>query len=114
MIRRGDVYWISPRGARGREQASARPALIIQNDLGNETSGTTIVALMTSHQISRDYAFHTRVSAAETGLPGPSTVLLEQLQTVSVDRLGRRVGSLSPASMREVDRALHHSLGLLD
>ena len=57
---------------------------------------------------------HVVVSAKETGLEGRSTILLEQLQTVDMQRLGRRIGMLSPATMEEVGRAIHASLGLLD
>jgi mRNA interferase MazF len=114
MIRRGEIYWIGSRQSRGSEQAGRRPALIIQNDFGNETSETTIVALMTSHAFSRDYPFHVAVGPAESGLPGPSTVLLEQLQTVSTERLYQRAGSLPSHVMEQVDRAIHLSLGLID
>ncbi len=113
MIRRGEIYWIGSRQSRGREQAGRRPALIIQNDSGNETSETTIVALMTSHAFSRGYPFHVAVGPAESGLHQPSTVLLEQIQTVSIERLHQRAGRLPPHVMERVDEAIHHSLGLL-
>lgn len=108
------MYWTNFGTRRGREQSGPRPALIIQNDLGNEASETTIVAQMTSRVPARDYPFHVVVASEETGLEGHSTVLLEQIQTVSTSRLGRRAGSLSPETMGEIDRALHHSLGLID
>jgi mRNA interferase MazF len=110
MIRRGEIYIVKlPAGLRG-EQEGIRPALIIQNDLGNEFSSTTNVALFTSRQT--DYDFHVRVKARESGLDRDSTVMLEQVQTISQERLGRRVGRLSTQVMYEVDQALHRSLGL--
>ena len=70
------------------------------------------------HQVlqpaARAYPMHVVVGSGETGLDGRSTILLEQIQTVAVERLGRRVGQLSPQAMQEVDRALHYSLGLMD
>jgi mRNA-degrading endonuclease toxin of MazEF toxin-antitoxin module len=56
---------------------------------------------------------HVVVDEAETGLPGRSTVLLEQIQTVDIGRLGTRTGMLSMAAMERVDEALHYSLGLV-
>lgn len=113
MIRRGEIYWMSPRRAQGHEQSGRRPALIVQNDRGNENSETTIIAAMSSQAFSRDYPFHVPVASRESGLPAPSTVLLEQIQTVSIDRLGQRAGHLPPHVMEQVDIAIHRSLGLV-
>jgi mRNA interferase MazF len=104
--------WVNFGATRGREQGGLRPAVVIQNDFGNASSETTIVAQMTSRRFSRQYDFHVDLSASDTGLDDPSTVLLEQLQTVSVQRLRGRIGMLSADTMDEIDRALHHSLGL--
>ncbi len=113
MIKRGEIYWLSSGAARGREQAGRRPALIIQNDRGNESSNTTIGALMTSRVSPRLYPMHVVVSAGESGLGQRSTILLEQIQTVDVQRLGQRIGLLDPTTMEEVDKALHRSLGIM-
>ena len=111
MIRRGEIYYLNFGPARGSEQAGRRPALVIQNDIGNEFASTTIVAALTSRR--RDaYPFHVHVSAKESGLSGGSTVLLEQILTVTQERLGRRIGWLSLDRMAEVDEALRYSLGL--
>jgi mRNA interferase MazF len=56
---------------------------------------------------------HVEVGPDETGLADRSTILLEQIQTVDIGRLGRRTGMLSPLAMEQVDAALHYSLGLL-
>lgn len=112
MVRRGDIYWVDFGVPRGSEQGGRRPALIVQNDIGNANSATTIIAAITSqHGVS--YPFHVEISAQESGLPQDGTVLLEQLRTINKDRLTRRVGSLSSAKMKEVDKALQISLGLL-
>jgi mRNA interferase MazF len=55
---------------------------------------------------------HVQVDSDETGLSGGSTVLLEQIQTVDIGRLGRRTGMLGPTTMERVDEAIRHSLGL--
>ena len=113
LIRRGEVYWCNFGERRGREQSGARPALVIQNDRGNESSDTTIVATLTSRMFTRSYPMHVEVDGDETGLSGRSTVLLEQILTVDVGRLGRRTGMLGPLAMERVDEALRYSLGLI-
>ncbi len=113
MISRGDIYLVSFDPARGSEQRGVRPALIIQNDRGNELSAKTIVAAMSARQ-GRPYPFRVEVSSRESGLSEHSEVLLDQILTITQERLGRKVGQLSPHVMEQVDRALHHSLGLVD
>lgn len=110
-VRRGDIYWVDLGTPRGSEQGGRRPALIIQNDTGNVSSPTTIIAAITSKE-KVSYPFHVDISTLESGLPQDSTVLLEQLLTINKSRLINRVGSLSSAKMGEVDRAIQASLGL--
>lgn len=111
MTRRGEIYLVDWSPGRGSEQAGNRPALVIQNDAGNANSPTTIVATI-STQMRRVFPFQVLIAAVESGLPRDSIVKCEQIQTIDQARLGRLAGGLSPAKMREVDVALHRSLGL--
>ncbi len=111
LVRRGDIYWVDFGTPRGSEQGGRRPALIVQNDAGNLSSITTIIAAITS-KIKGSYPFHVEVQATESGLPQDSTILLEQLLTINKDRLLERVGSLSSVKIKEVDNALQVSLGI--
>lgn len=110
-VQRGEVYWVDFGVPRGSEQGGRRPALVIQNDIGNRNSSTTIVAAITSQQ-KRQYPFHVEIKANESGLPQDSTVLLEQIMTISQNRLVSKAGTLSSAKMAEVDEALKVSLEL--
>lgn len=112
MVRRGEIYIVSFDPVRGFEQGGIRPALVIQNDEGNEYASTTIVAAMTSRH--REYPVRILVRPKESGLREESSVMLDQLRTISQARLGQRVGRLNLEKMVEVDRALRYSLGLLD
>jgi mRNA interferase MazF len=111
MARRGEIYFVDFSPSRGSEQGGVRPGLIIQNDAGNLNSPTTIVAAI-STQRRRTYPFHVQVTPLDSGLPQQSVVKCEQIKTVDQSRLMRLAGSLNPAKMREVDEALHLSLGL--
>ena len=97
---RGDVYWISFPPPVGR-----RPVLVVQNDVGNRWSPTTIVAVLSSAPRS-DYPFLVHLGADELG--SPAWVHCESLDTV----LTTRLGTLSPQAMQAVDQALRVSLGL--
>ncbi len=79
--------------------------------MGNSHSTTTIVAALTRAS-KGDYPFHVKVSATETGLSDDGMVLLEQLLTISADRLLKRAGVLPLPRMHDVDRALAYSVGL--
>ena len=95
----------------GSEQGYRRPALVVQNDLGNQASSVTIVAALTSRLPKKDYPFHVRVTPPL--LPKEGVVLCEQLRTVAVARLeGPPMAMLPQTVMEQVDEALMHSLGL--
>ncbi|MBM2812433.1 MAG: PemK-like protein [Chloroflexi bacterium] len=118
-IQRGDVFWVDWNPARGSEQAGVRPALVVQNDVGNRASATTIVAAITS-RLERVYPFMVRLAADESGLPRDSVVNLSQVVTIAQDRLLpprgeatlRPLGHVSYPKMTEVDTALRVSLGI--
>ena len=110
--KRGEIYDVDFSPGRGSEQTGVRPALIIQNNLGNQYSSTTIVAALTSQQ-KKKYPFHVEFTAAESGLERDGTVLLEQLLTIDQGRIRQQRGQLPPARMDEVSQALKRSLALL-
>lgn len=114
MIRRGEIYLANFGQTKGNEQAGIRPVIVIQSDLGNENSNSTIVASLTTRNFTANYPFHVHITPRQSGLREASTILLEQLQTMFQERLGQRIGRAVPEVMQEVDRALHVSLGLLD
>jgi len=110
-IRRGEIYWVDWDPARGSEQAGERPALIIQNDIGNKFSPTTIVASC-STAFEKSYPFLVSITARESGLPKDSKVNLSAIMTIDKSRLRDKCGMLSETKMAEVDKAIKHSLAL--
>jgi mRNA interferase MazF len=112
QYRRGDIFTVDFEPVRGREQGKVRPALVIQNDIGNQYSPTTIVAAITSGERAR-YDVNVEIKAPAGGLARDSLVLLNQIRTVDKSRLGRYWGHLSEEMMARVDEALKISLGLV-
>lgn len=109
-IKRGEIYYANISPGIGCEQAGNRPVLILQNDIGNKYSTTTIIAPITGRKTTRCLPTHVRIGAA--GLARSSIVLLEQIRVIDKRRLGRYVGKLSRRTMWKIDRAITVSLGL--
>lgn len=111
-LRRGDVVIADLDPVKGSEQGDRRPALVIQNDIGNRNASTTIVAAITSSS-DRDYPFTVDVAAGEANLDRDSTILLNQIRTVSIsERVETKIGELTGETMDAVDDAIKVSLAL--
>ena len=111
-IRRGDIFTVDLEPVRGSEQGKVRPALIIQNDIGNQYSPTVIVAAITSGKQIR-FDVNVAVKSPEGGLTKDSIILLNQIRTIDKSRLGRYWGRLGTNTLAQVDEALKISLGLV-
>lgn len=107
---RGEIWLVNWNPARGSEQKGKRPALVIQNDIGNEKSPTTIVAAISS--TVRLYPINVKIEPHESGLRHPSIVKTSQILTVAKDRLEKKLGRLSEEKMAEVNAAIKLSLDI--
>lgn len=106
-IKRGDVVLVDFSPVVGSEQGGIRPALVLQNDVGNKYSPTTIVAAMTTRN-KKHMPTHVHVDL----MGQENTVLLEQLRTISRHRIRCFLGQLSEDDMEQVDQAMRVSVGL--
>lgn len=106
-MKRGEVYYISDRYTCGAEIRKARPAVIVSNDMLNQSSEVVEVVYLTTHP-KGDSATHVRIQA--TGIE--STVLCEQIDTVSINLVGDYCGTCTSDEMLAIDRALCASLDL--
>jgi len=111
--RRGEVYFVNFDLTLGAEIKKQRTALFLQNDIGNRYSPLTIVAAITSHYEEGLYPHQVFVIAPEGRIKKNSTVLLNQIRSVDETRLVKRMGTLTPDTMRRVDRALQIRVGLV-
>jgi mRNA interferase MazF len=85
IIRRGEIFLANLEPVKGSEQGGVRPVLIIQNDIGNEYSKTTIIAPLTSTIPKKEYPFN--VFLPSSFLKKDSTILLNQVRTIDNSRL---------------------------
>ena len=111
MIRRGDVFFARIESGIGSEQHGYRPVVVIQNDLGNLHSPTTIVAMITSKEKNR-LPTHVSLWNNQIGLLDQSVVMLEQVQTLDKSRFVKPIGHLSNEIMRKIDQSIACSFGL--
>lgn len=111
MVRRGDVYFARLESGVGSEQKGDRPVVVIQNDIGNLHSPTTIVAMITSKK-KNGLPTQVRLEGNQIGLLNKSTVLLEQIRTLDKTRFVRLIGHLDDELMEKIDQAMACSLGL--
>ena len=111
MVRRGDIWLVNLDPTLGHEIQKSRPAVIIQNDIGNTFSSLTIVAPITSQGIEKVYPIEVLLKK-NSGLMKESKALLNQIRAVDKRRLIKKLGHVTEETMRDIDEALKMSLGL--
>jgi mRNA interferase MazF len=96
---RGDLVWADLNPIRGHEQGGLRPVVIISHEVFNARSGTVIAMALTSRP--QRAGFPLTLELTSRRLPKHSWVKISQVRTLSVERIGKRLGRLRP---QQVDR----------
>lgn len=110
-IKRGQIYYADLSPVVGSEQGGYRPVLIIQNDMGNRYSPTTIAAVITTRKTKVNLPTHIWLNS-ECGLPKESMVECEQVRTIDKKRLKSFMGQVSEEVLAEIDKGLKISFAL--
>lgn len=109
-MKRGEIYYISRSltySNIGSEQDAGRPAIIVSNNKNNENSEVIEVVFLTT-QDKPELPTHVPIRSSRK----PSTALCEQVNSISVERVGDYIGEATEAEMEDIDIALLISLGL--
>lgn len=115
-MRRAEIRFVDFEPARGSEASKRRPAVIVSNDAANMAAArlgrgvVTVVPVMSS--VERIYPFQVLLPAADTGLERDSKAQAEQVRSVAVERVGRRIGRVPAPLMLRLDEALRLHLAL--
>ena len=109
IINRGEIYYTNLDLVTGSEQGGYRPVVVLQNNMGNFYSQTTIVSAITSRLKTN---MPTHVHIENECLPHNSVILLEHLRTVDKSRLGDYVGKLTDEEISKLNKALAVSVDL--
>ncbi len=108
---RGEIWQVALDPTRGHEQAGQRPALVVSVDTFNYgPAGLVVVLPITSRH--RGVPLHVQVSPPEGGLKRPSVILCDHIRSVATERLVRRLGTVSTATLTQVEDRLRILLGL--
>ena len=108
-ILRGEIRWANLNPIRGREQAGLRPVLVLSHDVFNERSGTVIAVALTSQPQRAGFPLTLELQAAK--LPKRSWVKISQIRTLSVERIGAKLGRVSPEDISQVVEGLNEIIG---
>ncbi len=112
-LRRGEIFFAELNPVQGSEQGGVRPVLVVQNDVGNNFSPTTIVLPITSRMCKAKLPTHVELSRKESGLARDSVVLAEQIRTIDKQRLQQRVAVLDELTMSRINQAMEISMGIV-
>ncbi len=108
-ILRGEVRWAELNPTRGHEQAGRRPVLVLSHDVFNKRSGTVIAMAVTSQPQKPRFPLTYPLESRQ--LPKPSWVKISQIRTLSVDRIGRKLGTVEPEQLAEIIDGLDQIIG---
>ncbi|MGL4362020.1 MAG: type II toxin-antitoxin system PemK/MazF family toxin [Cellulosilyticaceae bacterium] len=111
--KRGEIYEADLGTGDGSEQAGIRPVLIIQNNTGNHYSPTVICVPLTSKSKKEIPTHYTITKDNYLFLTYDSTILCEQIKTISKKRLSHKIGIVTKEDMQHIDRKLGISIALL-
>lgn len=111
-ILRGEVWIVNLDPTIGHEIKKSRPAVIVQNNLGNKYSPITIVAPVTSQNTEEVYPIEVLLTKQNAGMEKESKALLNQIRAVDKRRLVKRIGRLSEDAIEQINEALKISLAL--
>lgn len=99
-VKWGDVIYVDFGKGVGSEQGGVRPAVVIQNNKGNNHSPCTLVAPMTSSEEKPYLPTHIIVyPTKDSGLKKISTIIFEQTRAIDKSRILSKVGHLDAESL---------------
>ena len=111
-IKRGEIWLVNLDPTVGHEIRKERPAIIIQNDIGNKYSPITIVAPITSQGIDKVYPIEILLTSENSGLKKVSKALFNQIRAIDKERLNKKIGKVTEETMGNMNEAIKISLGL--
>lgn len=108
-ILRGDIVWATLNPVMGREQGGERPVVVLSHDVFNDRSDTVVAVAVTSQEPRAGFPLTMEITTAK--LPRRSWVKISQVRTLSVDRLGRKLGRLAPEEVERIVDGLNEIMG---
>lgn len=104
-ILRGDILWAELNPTLGHGQGGQRPVVVLSHDVFNERSGTVIAVAVSSQEPRAGFPLTIEITSAK--LPKRSWVKISQIRTLSVERLGRKLGRVAPEELERIVEGLN-------
>jgi mRNA interferase MazF len=108
-ILRGEIYWADLDPTKGHEQAGQRPVLVLSQDVFNERSGVVIAMALTSQPQRAGFPLTYELTSPH--LPKKSWVKINQIRTLSQERLGKRIARIAPEDLDRIIEGLNEIVG---
>jgi mRNA interferase MazF len=108
-ILRGEIRWADLNPVKGKEQAGLRPMVILSHDVFNERSGTVIAMAITGQ--SQRAGFPLTLELGSKDHPKRSWVRISRIRTLSAERIGRKIGTVSPEELDQLIDGLNEIIG---
>jgi mRNA interferase MazF len=83
--------------------------LILSQDVFNERSGTVVAMAITSQLQRAGFPLTLELEVGE--LPKRSWVKISQIRTLAVERIGRKIGKVSPEELARAIEGLNEIVG---
>jgi mRNA interferase MazF len=106
-MKRGDIIILAPPSPFNKP----RPGLIIQAEVFAEKETVTVALISSDPAYTNGFRVPIQPSV-RNGLRKPSEIMIDNLQTIRLDRIGGFAGEAEPEVMRQVDIALRLFLSL--
>lgn len=108
-ILRGEIYWAELNPTIGHEQGGLRPVLVVSHDVFNDRSGIVIAVAITSQEPRAGFPLTLEITTAK--LPKRSWARIGQIRTLSVERLGKKLGHIAPEELERIVEGLNEIIG---
>ncbi len=108
-ILRGSIYWADLNPVRGHEQAGRRPVVVLSHNVFNDRSGTVIAMAITSQEQRAGFPLTHELKNPIQGKQ--AWVKISQIRTLSVDRVGKKIGQVSAEELIQVTEGLNEIIG---
>ena len=109
QVLRGEIRWADLNPVIGHKQSGLRPVLILSENIFNKHSGTVITMAITSQKPKVSFPLALELNSQK--LPKKSWVKISQIRTLSVERIGKKIGEASIEELEKAIEGLNEVLG---
>ena len=111
-VSRGEIWLAELNPVRGSEQAGTRPILIMQTNTINRFTTTVLAIPFTTNLRRASLPSCVQISAGEGGLSSDSVALCHQLRVLDKTRLTKKLGTVSNATLENIETCVLFTLGI--